>query len=84
MPGVISHSYSDFPNLPNDFLTVIDITEDHLNYSIQKYLPNQSAALPLAVKILNDIRIVITDEANQEVDLNGQHTNFTFVIQKLD
>jgi hypothetical protein len=83
-PGLVSNSYSDFPNLPNDFMTVVDVTENHLNYEIQKYLPNQSPELPLAVKILNDIRIILTDEANNEVDLNGQHCSFTFVIRKLD
>lgn len=83
-PGLVGNSYSDWPNLPNDFLTCIDVTEDHLNYSIQKYLPNQSPELPLVVRILSDIRIILTDERNQEVDLNNQDTSFTFIIQKLD
>lgn len=83
-PGLVANSYSDWPGLPNDFLTAIDVTEDHLNYEIQKYLPNQSPELPLMVKILNDIQIILTDERNEEVDLNGLDTSFTFVIRKLD
>jgi len=83
-PGLVRDSYSDWPGLPNDFLTSIDVTEDHLNFEIQKYLPNQSPELPLMVKILNDIQIILTDEKNEEVDLNGLDTSFTFVIRKLD
>lgn len=83
LPGLVQNSYADFPGQPNDFITVVDVTENHLNYAIQKYLPNQSPHLLLTAKVVHEIRVIITDQNNEEVNLNGAETSFTFVLEKV-
>ena len=83
LPGLVNNSYADFPGHPNDFVAVIDVTENHLNYAIQKFLPNQSAPLQLTAKVLDDITVILVDQNGQEVDLNGAQTGFSFVIEEV-
>ena len=82
LPGMVRESYSDGKYLPNDFVTVVDVTENHLDFAIQKYLPNHSPRLRMSQNIISDIRVIVTDQLGAEVDLNGEHCSFSFVIEE--
>ena len=84
IPGLVQKSYSDFPGQPNDFLACIDITENHLDYAIQKFLPNQSPELDVTQNVISELLIIVSDQENRSIDLNGADTSFTFFIETKD
>jgi len=84
IPGLVQRSYSDFPGQPNDFLACVDITENHLDYAIQKFLPNQSPELDVTQNVISELLIIVSDQENRAIDLNGADTSFTFLIESKD
>lgn len=83
LPTLISRSHASYPGFPNDYVSSIEVTENHLNFGIEKHQPHIPPKLEINAVILQDMHIILVDQSNQEVDLNGVNTSFSFVVEKI-